>query len=111
MSLILSIETSTSLCSLALHEEGNLIALAEVAMEKSHSKNIIPLINELYAATGKSMSQTDAYAVSLGPGSYTGLRIGVSTAKGFCYAGDRPLIAVNTLEAMAVKVKQYQTES
>lgn len=111
MTLILSIETSTSLCSLALHEQGKLLAVAEVAMEKSHSKNIIPLINELYEATGKKMSETEAYAVSMGPGSYTGLRIGVSTAKGFCYAGDKPLIAVNTLEAMAMKVSHYQTEA
>lgn len=107
MALILSIETSTRVCSVALHQNKTLLACSEVLVEKSHSRIITLLIEEILHNTGKQYSQLDAIAVSEGPGSYTGLRIGVSTAKGLCYALDKPLIAVNTLQAMAAQVNQF----
>jgi tRNA threonylcarbamoyladenosine biosynthesis protein TsaB len=104
MPLILSIETSAKVCSVALHKSGKLITSSEILIEKSHSKLITVIAEELLSRTEFSFSQLDAVAVSKGPGSYTGLRIGVSVAKGFCYALDKPLIAVNTLEALAYGV-------
>jgi tRNA threonylcarbamoyladenosine biosynthesis protein TsaB len=101
MALILSIETSTKICSVALHEQGNLMACSEVRLERSHAKNLIDIIQNVLSYSGHKMDDLQAIAVSKGPGSYTGLRIGVSSAKGFCYALDIPLIAVDTLEAMA----------
>lgn len=107
MSLILSIETATSVCSIALHKEGNLLAEQTLYMEQSHSGLLAPSIKSLLSYCSKSMAEIDALAVSKGPGSYTGLRIGVSTAKGICDAIDKPLIAINTLEAMAFGVSKY----
>lgn len=101
MALILSIETSTKICSVALHEKGILLTCSEVRLEKSHAKNLIDIIQNLLSYSGYSMNSLQAIAVSKGPGSYTGLRIGVSSVKGFCYALDIPLIAINTLDAMA----------
>jgi tRNA threonylcarbamoyladenosine biosynthesis protein TsaB len=106
MSLILSIETSTKVCSVALHRSGTLLASSQILIERSHSKFITVLIENLFSHSGENMSELDAVAVSKGPGSYTGLRIGVSTAKGICYALDKPLIAVGTLHSMAYKVNR-----
>jgi len=105
MPLVLSLETSTRVCSVALHSEMQLLGSYEVLVEKSHSKIITVLIEELLSNTGYSYADLDAIAVSKGPGSYTGLRIGVSTAKGLCYALEKPLIGINTLEAMAEGIK------
>ncbi|MES2519762.1 MAG: tRNA (adenosine(37)-N6)-threonylcarbamoyltransferase complex dimerization subunit type 1 TsaB [Bacteroidota bacterium] len=107
MSLILSIDTSTKVCSVALHQNGKLLAISELFTEKSHSGMLTTLCENVVNYTGFSLNQLDAIAVAKGPGSYTGLRIGVSTAKGFCFALDKPLIAVNTLEAMAYQVKDF----
>lgn len=107
MALILSFETSTKVCSVALHKDGQLLSSSEVLVEKSHSKNITLLTEGVLNHTGFSFKDLDAIAVSKGPGSYTGLRIGVSTAKGYCYALDKPLIAINTLHAMAQALKAY----
>lgn len=106
MSLILSIETATKACSAALHDEGRLLARQELQIDKSHSAFLAPMIRELMDHTGKNMKALDAVAVSKGPGSYTGLRIGTSTAKGICYALDIPLISINTLMAMAYQVNR-----
>lgn len=100
MSLLLHIETSETICSVALAENGNLIRLRETTEERQHASALAVLIQDLMAETGTSIKSLDAVAVSKGPGSYTGLRIGVSTAKGICYAKDIPLIAVGTLDAM-----------
>lgn len=103
MALILQIETSTASCSVALSRDGNTIALKEINEQNAHASFLTIFIGELMQQTGLSLKELDAVAVSMGPGSYTGLRIGVSTAKGLCYALDIPLIAVNTLMAMASK--------
>ena len=111
MSLILSIDTSTKVCSVALHQEGNLLAISELYTEKSHSGMLTTLCENVVKYAGFSLNAVDAFAVAKGPGSYTGLRIGVSTAKGFCFALDKPLISVNTLEAMAFQVKDFYDEN
>ncbi|MDZ7900804.1 MAG: tRNA (adenosine(37)-N6)-threonylcarbamoyltransferase complex dimerization subunit type 1 TsaB [Arcicella sp.] len=111
MSLILSIDTSTKVCSVALHNDGKLLAINELYTEKSHSGMLTTLCENVIKHVGFSLQALDAIAVAKGPGSYTGLRIGVSTAKGFCFALDKPLIAVNTLEAMAYQVKDFYDET
>ena len=101
MALILSIETSTSICSVAIHEQGELLALAEIKEPGAHAEKLLLLVDEVFEKAGLSFADLDAVAVSQGPGSYTGLRIGVSTAKGIAYALEIPLIGINTLQAMA----------
>ena len=101
MARILSIETSTSICSVAIHEQGELLALAEIKEPGAHAEKLLLLVDELFEKSGLSFGDLDAVAVSQGPGSYTGLRIGVSTAKGISYALEIPLIGINTLQAMA----------
>ncbi|MCC5920476.1 MAG: tRNA (adenosine(37)-N6)-threonylcarbamoyltransferase complex dimerization subunit type 1 TsaB [Cyclobacteriaceae bacterium] len=101
---LISIETSTSVCSVSLLSEGEILAEQNLFLDKSHSSNLMPIIRHLMAYANLEMNQLSAVAVSQGPGSYTGLRIGVSTAKGICYALDLPLIAVDTLQAMAYPV-------
>ena len=111
MSLILSIDTSTKVCSVVLHSDGKLLAISELCTEKSHSGMLTTLCENVVRYAGFSLNDLDAFAVAKGPGSYTGLRIGVSTAKGFCFALDKPLIAVNTLEAMAYQLKDFYDET
>jgi tRNA threonylcarbamoyladenosine biosynthesis protein TsaB len=111
MSLILSIDTSTKVCSVALHIDGKLLAISELYTEKSHSGMLTTLCESVVKYAGFSLKSLDAIAVAKGPGSYTGLRIGVSTAKGFCFALDKPLIAINTLEAMAYQLKDFYDET
>lgn len=101
MPTILSLETSTKACSVSLIQQGEVLASTDLLIEHSHSEKLTLLIRDCISYTGLAISDLDALAVSMGPGSYTGLRIGVATAKGLCYALDKPLIAVNTLEAMA----------
>lgn len=99
--VILLLETATSACSVALCEAGDVIAVKEINERNVHASLLTLFIDEVMKIGGKKYSDLDAVAVSRGPGSYTGLRIGVSTAKGLCYALDIPLISVDTLEAMA----------
>ncbi len=101
MALILNIETATNVCSVALAHDGELMCLKESLKDKSHSTLLSVFINETLRENNMSAVQVDAVAVSKGPGSYTGLRIGVSVAKGICYGTNKPLISVNTLKAMA----------
>jgi tRNA threonylcarbamoyladenosine biosynthesis protein TsaB len=100
MSLILQIETATTVCSVALSENESVLAHKEVQQRNVHAEAITVFIDEILKTAGKQYNELDAVAVSCGPGSYTGLRIGISVAKGLCYALDIPLIAVETLEAM-----------
>ncbi|MBO4482171.1 MAG: tRNA (adenosine(37)-N6)-threonylcarbamoyltransferase complex dimerization subunit type 1 TsaB [Bacteroidales bacterium] len=104
--MILCIETSTAVCSVALNEGCCTLALRESDTPNAHSEKITTFIKEVIDTVGIGYSQLDAVAVSQGPGSYTGLRIGVSTAKGICYAADLPLMAIETLEALAYGMKQ-----
>jgi len=101
MSLILLIETATTSCSVALANNGQIIALREINQRNIHAEVITVYIHDLFIESAKIIEQVDAVAVSSGPGSYTGLRIGVSTAKGLCFALDKPLIAVDTLASMS----------
>jgi tRNA threonylcarbamoyladenosine biosynthesis protein TsaB len=106
MDLLLSIETSSPICSIALHkvEDGRLLGQSELRLEKSHSTHLTVLIEQLVANTGHTVRDLAAVAVSDGPGSYTGLRIGAAAAKGLCFALDIPLVAVGTLPALAHQV-------
>jgi tRNA threonylcarbamoyladenosine biosynthesis protein TsaB len=110
MALILSIETSTQTSSIAIHEDGQLISSQNIHLDKSHSAYLAPSIKYLFETCGLEMNTIDAVAISKGPGSYTGLRIGTSSAKGICYALDAKLIAINSLEAMAYGMTKYQYE-
>jgi tRNA threonylcarbamoyladenosine biosynthesis protein TsaB len=102
MALILLIETATKSCSVSLASDDKIIATKqEVNEHYSHAEKLTVFITELFKNQDFTIQDLDAIAVSKGPGSYTGLRIGVSTAKGLCYALDIPLIAISTLRAMA----------
>jgi tRNA threonylcarbamoyladenosine biosynthesis protein TsaB len=104
MSLILSLDTSTQNCSVALHENGQLITQELVSEEGSHSKALTLLIAKVMKTAGLELSELSSVAVSNGPGSYTGLRIGLATAKGICFALDKPLICLPTLQVLASAV-------
>ena len=109
MALILLIETSTKSCSVSLSSENKIIACKEEVNEQySHAEKLTVFITELFKTQDFTIKDLDAVAVSKGPGSYTGLRISVSTAKGFCYALDIPLISVSTLKAMAFGIAQKE---
>lgn len=100
--MILAIETSTEVCSIALFDKGELLAEDTSIESYSHAERLAPMIDSMFKANDINKSDLTAIAVSAGPGSYTGLRIGVSTAKGLCYALDIPLITVHTIESMLV---------
>lgn len=105
MSYILNIETATKNCSVALAKDGKTILCKEIAEEGySHAERLHVFIEAIIKEAGIALHDLSAIAVSQGPGSYTGLRIGVSAAKGLCYALDIPLIAVDTLQALAAQV-------
>ncbi|NNC70027.1 MAG: tRNA (adenosine(37)-N6)-threonylcarbamoyltransferase complex dimerization subunit type 1 TsaB [Flavobacteriaceae bacterium] len=102
MSLILNIETATKNCSVCLARSGGVIALKESNDGNySHGEKLHVFIEEVIREANVQLSDLKAIAVSKGPGSFTGLRIGVSAAKGLCYSLDKPLISISTLEAMA----------
>ncbi|WP_321539460.1 tRNA (adenosine(37)-N6)-threonylcarbamoyltransferase complex dimerization subunit type 1 TsaB [Flavobacterium piscinae] len=105
MPYILNIETSTKNCSVALAKDGEAVVCKEIAeMGYSHAEKLHVFIEEILSEANLQFSDLNAIAVSQGPGSYTGLRIGVSAAKGLCYALDIPLIAVDTLEVLASQI-------
>ncbi len=104
MALILSIETSTSVCSVALHDGGKLVSVIEVHQEFSHASKLGLLVDQILNLTELKIGQINAVAVSSGPGSYTGLRIGTSLAKGLCYGLNIPLIAVPTLQVLTARI-------
>ncbi len=106
MSYILNIETATKNCSVALAKEGKTMLCKEIAEEGySHAERLHIFIEEIIKEAGITFQDLSAIAVSQGPGSYTGLRIGVSAAKGLCFALDIPLIAVDTLQVLASQVQ------
>jgi len=100
--MILNIETATDICSVSLSNNGILKDIREISEGRSHAGTLTVFINEILESNKLSACDLNAVAVSMGPGSYTGLRIGVSVAKGICYGADLPLIAIPTLEAMFV---------
>lgn len=101
MPILLSLETSTDVCSVALHDNHILLAEAVIREPQAHASMLAPLIEKITSEANISMTRIQAVAIASGPGSYTGLRIGTSTAKGLCLALDLPLIAVGTLELLA----------
>ena len=104
--LLLSLETSSAVCSVALHRvaDGALVGQSELRLDKSHSTHLTILIEQLLDNSGHRLADLAVVAVSDGPGSYTGLRIGAAAAKGLCFALDIPLVAVSTLKALAAQV-------
>ena len=100
MSRILLIETSTSLCSVALAVDGRIAASRESGEPRAHAALTAPYVQEVLDEAGLRAAGLDAVCVSAGPGSYTGLRVGVSTAKGICFAAGVPLLSVGTLEVL-----------
>ncbi len=101
MPLILNIETATDICSVCISEYDGILAIREADKAFSHTSKITVLIRECCEELGISLAQLDAVALSKGPGSYTSLRVGASAAKGICYALDKPLIAIDTLQSIA----------
>ncbi len=105
MTYLLNIETATKNCSVSLSTDGQLIDVLEYAGENySHAEKLHVFIKQIFDQNKLKVSDLDAVAVSMGPGSYTGLRIGVSAAKGLAYTLNIPLIAVSTLEVLARKI-------
>src|ERR1041384_7558013 len=99
MAWILNIETTAQVCSVALSHNGQMAGLQECDESNSHAAQLTLLIQELMGKFPGNLEQLDAIAISSGPGSYTGLRIGYSVAKALCYTLDKPLIAINTLQS------------
>ncbi len=101
MSLILCIETGTDICSVGIARDGELLSLRESDEGRDHARKVAVFVDELLRETDIAPERLDAVAVGKGPGSYTGLRIGTSFAKGLCYGLDKPLVAVGSLDALA----------
>ena len=105
MNRIILIETSTSLCSVALAENGAITAYRESSAPKAHASLTAVFVQEVLKERGIALSDCDAICVSKGPGSYTGLRVGVSTAKGLCFGSGKPLVAVGTLDTLVAQAQ------
>ena len=103
MERIILIETSTALCSVALAEGGSVTAYRESSAPKAHASLTAVFIQEMLSERGLTLSDCEAVCVSMGPGSYTGLRVGVSTAKGLCFGSGKPLLAVGTLDTLVAQ--------
>ena len=103
MERIILIETSTALCSVALAEDGAVTAYRESSAPKAHASLTAVFIQELLSERELTLADCDAVCVSMGPGSYTGLRVGVSTAKGLCFGSGKPLLAVGTLDTLVAQ--------
>ena len=109
MSLILCIETGTDVCSVGIAKDGELLSLRESDEGRDHARKVGVFVDELLRETDIAPDELDAVAVGKGPGSYTGLRIGVSFAKGLCYGLQKPLVAVGSLDALAeVACEDYE---
>lgn len=107
MAIILSLETSTDVCSVALHDDGKLLSQAEIHEPQSHGAQLALLLDQIMRAADLVFREIKAVALTRGPGSYTGLRIGTSTAKGLCFALDIPLLSVGSLELLAFQGRSY----
>jgi tRNA threonylcarbamoyladenosine biosynthesis protein TsaB len=105
MATFLLIYTATAHASICLSKDGHILACTETTDQKSHASFMQPAIESLCKQTGIALSSIDAIAISIGPGSYTGLRVGMATAKGIAYALGKPLIGINTLQIIAAAAK------
>ena len=103
MERIILIETSTALCSAALAENGRITSYRESSAPKAHASLTAVFIQEMLEERGLNLGDCDAICVSMGPGSYTGLRVGVSTAKGLCFGAKKPLLAAGTLDTLVAQ--------
>ncbi|MEJ7767231.1 MAG: tRNA (adenosine(37)-N6)-threonylcarbamoyltransferase complex dimerization subunit type 1 TsaB [Chitinophagaceae bacterium] len=110
MPLILNIDTSTEQASICLSENVQCLGMRSNDTQKDHASWLHPAIEGLLKDTGRNLVDLKAVGITIGPGSYTGLRIGMATAKGLCYALNIPLIGINTLEAMASAALNEETD-
>ena len=110
MALLLNIDTATEQASVCLGMDANILAIEQAQGQKTHASFIQPAIQKVMQKTGYRLQNIDAVSVTGGPGSYTGLRVGLSTAKGLCYVLKKPLIMVNTLQIMAYACTQAQKQ-
>ena len=111
MEKIILIETSTALCSVALAENGTVTSYRESSAQKAHASLTAVFIQEMLQERGLTLADCDAVCVSKGPGSYTGLRVGVSTAKGLCFGSGKPLLAVGTLDTLVAQAVEEISEA
>jgi tRNA threonylcarbamoyladenosine biosynthesis protein TsaB len=100
VALILNIDTATEKASICVSKNGQILAQLQNGQQREHASFVHTAIQQTLKNLGFSLSDMEAFAVTSGPGSYTGLRVGMATAKGFCYALSKPMIAINTLEVM-----------
>lgn len=110
MALILNIDSSVETASVCLSKDGTALLLKKNELQKDHAAWLHIAIKEMMSEAGYELSAIDAVAVTIGPGSYTGLRVGLSAAKGFCYGLGKPLLTVNTLLVMASALKNEPEE-
>ncbi len=110
MTSLLAIDTGQAACSVALWRDGTIVAYRLKAMPKGHAEALVPMIEEVQAETGFTFEGLDAFAVTVGPGTFTGLRVGLATARGLAVAADKPLVGVTTLEAIAWPARQEASE-
>jgi tRNA threonylcarbamoyladenosine biosynthesis protein TsaB len=110
MPLILNIDTATENASVCISNDDEILAIKNNETPKDHASFLQPAIKKIIAVANLQLSDIDAVSVTAGPGSYTGLRVGLSSAKGLCYALNKPLILINTLDVMAfAAIKEFQT--
>jgi len=106
--LILAVDTNTSAGSVAVLRDRRLLAEVNLDSPRTHSERLLPSIDLLMDALGIRLADIDGYALAVGPGSFTGIRIGMSTVKSFAFSSRKPIAAVSNLEALALKIKQTQ---
>lgn len=106
MALILNIDTATENASICLSLNGKIVAFVESTEQKNHASFLQPAIQKIFIENSMNINELDAVAVTNGPGSYTGLRVGLASAKGICYALNKPLITLNTLQVLAWKARE-----
>ncbi len=110
MTRILALDTSVQTCSVALHHNGSVLARSQ-QLAKGHSRLVLPMIDELLAEAGLSLGQLDALALTIGPGSFTGLRISVSVVQGLAFGADLPVVSVSTLRTLAASaIRHYAVQ-
>ena len=106
MATILCIETGTDICSVGIARDGEIVSMLESSEGRDHARKVGVFVDELLHSTGITPDEIDAVAVGKGPGSYTGLRIGVSFAKGLCYGLQKPMIAIGSLDALVTVARE-----